>query len=352
MNNVNSTSNNGIKAMAVGVAIALHGLAGLGLVHMQMPELKPLKITPPIKIEIIEPIKEPEIVEIKINNLESPEPPKPIMAPKIEKNPDPRPAPAKPKIAELKPVKPQTVKPTQTPKVTEPEVKKPRVTQPSETKQKPKTPEITKPPVDQSQLIAAQQRAQEQARWEAQQRAEADRLAREKAAAEARAKADADAKAKAKAEAEAKAAAARREAEAAAAAAKNSTDEDGGKRRGGGKRKDGDGGEGRNSGDSIGPVSLSAAEVDASWRRKPNLAQLCSPRLTGKTVNVTVKLTINEKGSIQSASVAQSSGDKAFDRDVARAYKSGRLKPFIRNGQAVKGFANVPTVITIPSGAC
>lgn len=348
MNNVNSTSNNGIKAMAVGVAIALHGLAGLGLVHMQMPELKPLKITPPIKIEIIEPIKEPEIVEIKINNLESPEPPKPIMAPKIEKNPDsrPAPAPAKPKIAELKPVKPQTVKPAQTPKVTEPEVKKPRVTQPSETKQKPKTPEITKPPVDQSQLIAAQQRAQEQARWEAQQRAEADRLAREKAAAEARAKADADAKAKAKAEAEAKAAAARREAEAAAAAAKNSTDEDGG------KRKDGDGGEGRNSGDSIGPVSLSAAEVDASWRRKPNLAQLCSPRLTGKTVNVTVKLTINEKGSIQSASVTQSSGDKAFDRDVARAYKSGRLKPFIRNGQAVKGFANVPTVITIPSGAC
>lgn len=202
MNNVNSTSNNGIKAMAVGVAIALHGLAGLGLVHMQMPELKPLKITPPIKIEIIEPIKEPEIVEIKINNLESPEPPKPIMAPKIEKNPDsrPAPAPAKPKIAELKPVKPQTVKPAQTPKVTEPEVKKPRVTQPSETKQKPKTPEITKPPVDQSQLIAAQQRAQEQARWEAQQRAEADRLAREKAAAEARAKADADAKAKAKAE--------------------------------------------------------------------------------------------------------------------------------------------------------
>lgn len=87
MNNVNSTSNNGIKAMAVGVAIALHGLAGLGLAHMQMPELKPLKITPPIKIEIIEPIKEPEIVEIKINNLESPEPPKPIMAPKIEKNP-------------------------------------------------------------------------------------------------------------------------------------------------------------------------------------------------------------------------------------------------------------------------
>ena len=350
MNNVNSTSNNGIKAMAVGVAIALHGLAGLGLVHMQMPELKPLKITPPIKIEIIEPIKEPEIVEIKINNLESPEPPKPIMAPKIEKNPDsrPAPAPAKPKIAELKPVKPQTVKPAQTPKVTEPEVKKPRVTQASETKQKPKTPEITKPPVDQSQLIAAQQRAQEQARWEAQQRAEADRLAREKAAAEARAKADADAdaKAKAKAEAEAKAAAARREAEAAAAAAKNSTDEDGG------KRKDGDGGEGRNSGDSIGPVSLSAAEVDASWRRKPNLAQLCSPRLTGKTVNVTVKLTINEKGSIQSASVTQSSGDKAFDRDVARAYKSGRLKPFIRNGQAVKGFANVPAAIAIPSGAC
>lgn len=346
MNNVNSTSNNGIKAMAVGVAIALHGLAGLGLVHMQMPELKPLKITPPIKIEIIEPIKEPEIVEIKINNLESPEPPKPIMAPKIEKNPDsrPAPAPAKPKIAELKPVKPQTVKPAQTPKVTEPEVKKPRVTQPSETKQKPKTPEITKPPVDQSQLIAAQQRAQEQARWEAQQRAEADRLAREKAAAEARAKADADAKAKAKAEAEAKAAAARREAEAAAAAAKNDA--------GSGKRKGGDGGEGHNSGDSIGPVSLSAAEVDASWRRKPNLTQLCSPKLTGKTVNVTVKLTINEKGSIQSASVTQSSGDKAFDRDVAKAYKSGRLKPFIRNGQAVKGFANVSAAITIPSGAC
>lgn len=314
MNNVNSTSNNGIKAMAVGVAIALHGLAGLGLAHMQMPELKPLKITPPIKIEIIEPIKEPEIVEIKINNLESPEPPKPIMAPKIEKNPDPRPAPAptKPKVAETKPVKPQPVKPAQTPKVTEPEVEKPQVTQPS---------------VDQAQLIAAQQRAQEQARWEAQQRAEADRLAREKAAAEARARADAEAKAKAEAAAKA-----------AAAAAKNSTDAGSGK--------------GHNSGDSIGPVSLSAAEVDASWRRKPNLAQLCSPRLTGKTVNVTVKLTIDEKGSIQNASVTQSSGDKSFDRDVARAYKSGRLKPFIRNGQAVKGFANVPTAITIPSGAC
>lgn len=324
MNNVNSTSNNGIKAMAVGVAIALHGLAGLGLAHMQMPELKPLKITPPIKIEIIEPIKEPEIVEIKINNLESPEPPKPIMAPKIEKNPDPRPAlaPTKPKVAETKPIKPQPVKPAQTPKVTEPEVEKPQVTQPS---------------VDQAQLIAAQQRAQEQARWEAQQRAEADRLAREKAAAEARARADAEAKAKAEADAKARARA-EAAAKAAAAAAKNGTDAGSGK--------------GHNSGDSIGPVSLSAAEVDASWRRKPNLAQLCSPRLTGKTVNLTVKLTIDEKGSIQNASVTQSSGDKAFDRDVARAYKSGRLKPFIRNGQAVKGFANVPTAITIPSGAC
>lgn len=338
MSDVNFTSNNHIKALAVGVAVVLHGLAGFGVANMQMPELKPLKITPPIQVEIIEPIQEVEIKEI-ISRVESQELPKPITAPKTEVNPDPRPAAAKPKVEPAK-EPPQKIKQT-TPKIPEP----------TQIKQQQKTPAIAETVPQQNQQeanrqaeILAKQQAEAQARWEAEQKAEAERQNREKIAAEAaRQKAEAEARVKAEAAAKAKA-----EAEA-AAKAKNA---DNSAKNQGSDTKRNEQGQGRGTGNAVGEVSLSASEVDASWRREPNLRQLCSARLQGSTVNMSVSIKISTNGSIESTNVIKSSGDKAFDRDVARAFRSAKLKPFSRNGQAVKGSATVPVNINIPDGAC
>lgn len=342
MSDVNFTSNNHIKALAVGVAVVLHGLAGFGVANMQMPELKPLKITPPITVEIIEPIKEIEIEQVVDEVIQTPQPIKPITAPKTEVNPDPRPAAAKPKVEPAK-EPPQKIKQT-TPKIPEP----------TQTKQQQKTPAIAETTPQQNQQeanrqaeILAKQQAEAQARWEAEQRAEAEKKKQEKAAAEAKAAAQAEADARAKANAEA-AAKAKAEAEA-AAKAKNA---DNSAKNQGGDTKRNEQGQGRATGNAVGEVSLSASEVDASWRREPNLRQLCSARLQGSTVNMSVSIKISTNGSIESTNVIKSSGDKAFDRDVARAFRSAKLKPFSRNGQAVKGSATVPVNINIPDGAC
>lgn len=327
MSDVNFTSNNHIKALAVGVAVVLHGLAGFGVANMQMPELKPLKITPSIQVEIIEPIQEVEIKEI-ISRVESQELPKPITAPKTEVNPDPRPAAAKPKVEPAK-EPPQKIKQT-TPKIPEP----------TQTKQQQKTPAIAETTPQQNQQeanqqaeILAKQQVGAQARWEAEQVVEAEQgVEAEKKKPE---KANATEATFQKAEA--------------AATAKNA---DNSAKNQGGDTKRNEQGQGRATGNAVGEVSLSASEVDASWRREPNLRQLCSARLQGSTVNMSVSIKISTNGSIESANVTKSSGDKAFDRDVARAFRSAKLKPFSRNGQAVKGSATVPVNFTIPDGAC
>lgn len=337
MSDVNSTSKNNIKLIAIGVALALHGLAGVGLAKMELPELKTLKITPPITVEIIEPIKEIKIEQVADEVIQTPQPIKPITAPKVEKNPDPRPAAAKPKV---KPVKEQP-KPKPQP-ITQSEPKPPVPSQPKT--QQP--PQQNQQEANRQAEILAKQQAEAQARWEAEQRAEAERKRQEKAAAEAaRLKAEADAKAREKAEAEARAKAeadakakaeaaakARAEAEAAAAKAKNT---------GGNTNNQGGG---RGTGNKIGEITISAAKANASWRKQPNFSNVeVGESVKTQTVSFTVQLKIDEKGRITSATGVNTGLGKNVDNQIAKAIRAASFNPFKdEQGNPARGTATLP----------
>ncbi|MFL1731649.1 hypothetical protein [Moraxella oculi] len=314
MSDVKSNSNQ-IKVLALGVTAVLHGLVGYGLASMQMPELKPLKITPPIEVQIIK----PKIEEVVVNNLESPEPPKPVAAPKVEKKPDPRPAPTKPKKVEPKPE--PKVKPEPKPEIkkTEPKVEP----KPDIKKVEPKVeppPEI-KPDVRQAEILAAE-RAAAQAKWEAEQRAEADRRNREKAEAEARLAAE-----KAR---QAAAEKARAEAEAAA------------------KKSQATSNEGRGTGNTVGEMTLSASKVAASWKKKPNFSNVDAGDRQTSAVKFTVNLVIDEKGRIVSATGVSTGLGRNVDRQIERAIKSASFHPFKdENGNPVRGKATLPMSFSV-----
>ncbi|WFF37784.1 cell envelope integrity protein TolA [Moraxella nasibovis] len=351
MSDVNFTSNNHIKALAVGVAVALHGLAGFGVANMQMPELKPLKITPPITVEIIEPIKEIEIEQVVDEVIQTPQPIKPIIAPKTEVNPDPRPAAAKPKVEPAK-EPPQKIKQT-TPKIPEP----------NQTKQQQKTPATaeTTPQKNQQEAnqqaeILAKQQAEAQARWEAEQRAEAEKKKQEKAAAEARLKAEADAKAKAAAQAEADARAkakaeaaakARAEAEAAALAKAEAEAAAAGKAKNTSNNTKDQGG-GRGTGNKIGDITISAAKANASWRNKPNFSKVDVEDAKVQTISFTVHLEINEKGRITSATGVNTGLGKNVDSQITKAIRAASFNPFKdEQGNPVRGKVTLPMNFTI-----
>ncbi|MDO4441866.1 MAG: hypothetical protein Q4B81_06760 [Moraxella sp.] len=335
MSDVNSTSKNNIKLIAIGVALALHGLAGVGLARMELPELKTLKITPPITVEIIEPIKEIKIEQVVDEVIPTPQPIKPITAPKVEKNPDPRPAAAKPKV---EPVKEQP-KPKPQP-ITQSEPKPPVPSQPKT--QQP--PQQNQQEANRQAEILAKQQAEAQARWEAEQRAEAERrrqekaaadAARQKAEAEARAKAQAEADARAKAEADAKARAAaqaRADAEAAAAKAKNT---------GGNTNNQGSG---RGTGNKIGEITISAAKANASWRNQPNFSNVEVDENTKvQTVSFTVQLKIDERGRITSATGVNTGLGKNVDNQIAKAIRAASFNPFKdEQGNPARGTATLP----------
>lgn len=298
MNDFNSVSNNNQKIIAIAVAVAVHGLVGLGLAYMQMPPLRPLKITPPLQIEFIE----PQV----INDLESPEPPKPIVAPKVEKKPDPRPLP---KQVELKtPPKPEPVK--EPPKQMEPPKSEP-IKEP---------PKVIEPPEPEVDLL--QQQREAQAKWELQQRIEAQ------ARAEAEARAKAEAREKAEAVARAKAAAdAQRAAE---QAAKNKAEQ------------------GRGTGNVIGEESISASRANASWRRKPNFSNIDAGSDRTKTVSFIVQLIIDEKGNIISATGVSTGLGRRVDRQIENAIKRAAFHPFKDSkGNPIRGKASLPMDFTV-----
>lgn len=305
MSDVNFTSNHKVKVLAVGVAIVLHGLAGFGLANMSLPELKPLKNTPPIEIQIIQPTQ--------LNNLESPEPPKPIKpiaAPKVEVNPDPRPAPAKPKMVE--------------PPKNEPKKTEPKQVQKQEKKIEPDN--SLQQEANRQAEILAKQRADAQAKWEAEQKAEIDRQNREKAAAEAAAKAREEAAAaKARAEAEA------------AAKAKNGN--------GNGDNKND---QGRGTGNVIGEMTISAAKANASWKRKPNWSNIDVQDAKVKTVSFTVHLQIDEKGRITGATGVSTGLGSRIDKQIEKALRAASFHPFKdEQGNPVRGKVNLPMNFTI-----
>ena len=307
--------------IAIILVVGLHLLTAIALVIIKAPMLKdePIKETPPLEIQMVtlptQPIENvvTEVEEVPQSKAES------IPTPKPEPKPEPKTqqkmkavTPVDPVVREEEPIV-QKEKPVQTPPIKEPPVKK---------KIEDKPPVIDKSVADeQRRIIAAQaEKAAQQAERQAQ--AKALQEAQAQAARDAQAQADANAAreaaqkaAQAKAEREAEAAA-RAKAEAAA---------------------------------SNEPVNFTASA--ANWASAPNFSfpdRAARRARSGDTLNVVLVLRVNKQGGIDSIRVAQSSGNPLLDKEAQRQVRSGKFKPFTKNGAPVVGNVTLPITYAVP----
>ena len=307
--------------IAIILVVGLHLLTAIALVIIKAPMLKdePIKETPPLEIQMVtlptQPIENvvTEVEEVPQSKAES------IPTPKPEPKPEPKTqqkmkavTPVDPVVREEEPIV-QKEKPVQTPPIKEPPVKK---------KIEDKPPVIDKSVADeQRRIIAARaEKAAQQAERQAQ--AKALQEAQAQAARDAQAQADANAAkeaaqkaAQAKAEREAEAAA-RAKAEAAA---------------------------------SNEPVNFTASA--ANWASAPNFSfpdRAARRARSGDTLNVVLVLRVNKQGGIDSIRVAQSSGNPLLDKEAQRQVRSGKFKPFTKNGAPVVGNVTLPIAYAVP----
>lgn len=307
--------------IAIILVVGLHLLTAIALVIIKAPMLKdePIKETPPLKIQMVtlptQPIENvvTEVEEVPQSKAES------IPTPKPEPKPEPKTqqkmkavTPVDPVVREEEPIV-QKEKPVQTPPIKELPVKK---------KIEDKPPVIDKSVADeQRRIIAAQaEKAAQQAERQAQ--AKALQEAQAQAARDAQAQADANAAkeaaqkaAQAKAEREAEAAARAK----AAAAASNE------------------------------PVNFTASA--ANWASAPNFSfpdRAARRARSGDTLNVVLVLRVNKQGGIDSIRVAQSSGNPLLDKEAQRQVRSGKFKPFTKNGAPVVGNVTLPIAYAVP----
>ena len=307
--------------IAIILVVGLHLLTAIALVIIKAPMLKdePIKETPPLEIQVVtlptQPIENvvTEVEEVPQSKAES------IPTPKPEPKPEPKTqqkmkavTPVDPVVREEEPIV-QKEKPVQTPPIKELPVKK---------KIEDKPPVIDKSVADeQRRIIAAQaEKAAQQAERQAQ--AKALQEAQAQAARDAQAQADANAAkeaaqkaAQAKAEREAEAAA-RAKAEAAA---------------------------------SNEPVNFTASA--ANWASAPNFSfpdRAARRARSGDTLNVVLVLRVNKQGGIDSVRVAQSSGNPLLDKEAQRQVRSGKFKPFTKNGAPVVGNVTLPIAYAVP----
>jgi len=304
--------------LAIVAVLGLHVLAAIALVAIKTPELKPepKKEMSPLEIKFVSLPAKTVSTEVEKQTVTA----KKEVQPEVQVQPAPQPEP-KPK----EPVK----QPTETPvKPKEPVVKniepkatpviaseKPR----PDTSQKvvPKEP-LPKLKVDNS-AAEAQRKAAAQAESERQAR-KAEQEAQARAEQEAKRVADAKAAAQAKAAAEAAAAQARAEAEAAAALAQSNE-----------------------------PVSFTASS--ANWASAPNFSfpeRAARRARSGDTLNVVLVLRVNKQGGIDNVRVAQSSGNPLVDKEARRQVRSGKFKPFTKNGVPVVGDVTLPISYAVP----
>ncbi len=304
--------------LAIVAVLGLHVLAAIALVAIKTPELKPepKKEMSPLEIKFVSLPAKTVSTEVEKQTVTA----KKEVQPEVQVQPAPQPEP-KPK----EPVK----QPTETPvKPKEPIVKnvEPKVTpviaseKPRpDTSQKvaPKEP-LPKPKIDNS-AAEAQRQAAAQAESERQAR-KAEQEAQARAEQEAKRVADAKAAAQAKAAAEAAAAQARAEAEAAAALAQSNE-----------------------------PVSFTASS--ANWASAPNFSfpeRAARRARSGDTLNVVLVLRVNKQGGIDNVRVAQSSGNPLVDKEARRQVRSGKFKPFTKNGVPVVGDVTLPISYAVP----
>ncbi|MGE6245557.1 TonB family protein [Psychrobacter proteolyticus] len=303
--------------LAIVAVLGLHVLAAIALVAIKTPELKPepKKEMSPLEIKFVSLPAKTVSTEVEKQTVTA----KKEVQPEVQVQPAPQPEP-KPKESVRKPteipVKPKepvvkNVEPKVTPVIAS---EKPR----PDTSQKVASKEpLPKPKVDNS-AAEAQRKAAAQAESERQAR-KAEQEAQARAEQEAKRVADAKAAAQAKAAAEA-AAQVRAEAEAAAALAQSNE-----------------------------PVSFTASS--ANWASAPNFSfpeRAARRARSGDTLNVVLVLRVNKQGGIDNVRVAQSSGNPLLDKEARRQVRSGKFKPFTKNGVPVVGDVTLPISYAVP----
>lgn len=307
--------------IAIILVVGLHLLTAIALVIIKAPTLKnePIKETPPLEIQMVtlptQPIENvvTEVEEVPQSKAES------IPTPKPEPKPEPKTqqkmkavTPVDPVVREEEPIV-QKEKPLQTPPIKELPVKK---------KIEDKPPVIDKSVADEQRRIIAAQA--EKAAQQAERQAQAKALQEAQAQAARDAQAHADANAAKEAAQKAAQAKAEREAEAAArakaeAAASNE------------------------------PVNFTASA--ANWASAPNFSfpdRAARRARSGDTLNVVLVLRVNKQGGIDSVRVAQSSGNPLLDKEAQRQVRSGKFKPFTKNGAPVVGNVTLPIAYAVP----
>ncbi|MGE6330646.1 energy transducer TonB [Psychrobacter sp. KCTC 72983] len=299
------------------VVVGLHVLTAVALavIKTPKPQLAPKKDITPVEIEFVTlpannavakvETKEP-VQQVKKVTVKKEVQPKPVQKPKAE------PPPKKRVETPIEPAKPVVKKVSETPPIIATEKTS------TESSQKPVPKEAapkkisSEPIVDTSAAARAKKAAQE-----AQDRAaqEAKRVADAKAAAQAKAAREAEAAAQAQA--------AREAAEAAAEAAARAQSNE--------------------------PVSFTASA--ANWASAPNFSfpdRAARRARSGDTLNVVLVLRVNKQGGIDSVRVAQSSGNTLLDKEAQRQVRSGKFKPFTKNGAPVVGNVTLPISYVVP----
>ena len=305
--------------IAIIVVVGLHVLTAVALVTIKPsePKIEPVKETLPIEIEFVSlpaPNTEPEVEAEQPAAQQKPQPKvKPERIEPSKSQPQQKPiAEPKAKVVTAKPteIKSKTADVEPVAKV---ENKKPDVI-------KKESPKIDTSMADeQRKIIAAQaekaaQDAHARAVADAKAAREAQAAADDKAATEAaqkaaQAKAEREAAAQAKADADAKA----------AASASNE------------------------------PVNFTAS--NANWASAPNFSfpeRAAKRARSGDTLNVVLILRVNKQGGIDSVRIAQSSGNSLVDKEAQRQVRSGKFKPFSKNGVPVVGNVTLPIAYAVP----
>ena len=323
--------------IAIFIVVGLHALTAIALVTIKAPEPKdePIKETPPLEIQMVTlPAKLAESVVAEVEETpqsksqpipESKTGPKP--KPKFERKSKPKPqqkmkalTPADSVVTEKEPAVQKETPPEKLPIKEQPVKKKIENKQPQQ-----KQIDADKAVADeQRRMIAAQaEKAAQQAESQAQAKALQEAHAAREAQAQADAKEAAQKAARAKAEREAESAArAKAEADANAKATAAASNE---------------------------PVNFTASA--ANWASTPNFSfpdRAARRARSGDTLNVVLVLRVNKQGGIDNVRIAQSSGNAIVDKEAQRQVRSGKFKPFTKNGVPVVGNVTLPIAYAVP----
>ncbi|AAZ19512.1 outer membrane transport energization protein TonB [Psychrobacter arcticus 273-4] len=322
--------------IAILVVVGLHVLTAVALVAMKpsAPKIAPPKQTPPIEIELVslpaalpkeivkvaKPVKK-EAAKVAIE--------KTAPVPKQQAIAKPKPFAEMSKqqvVQEKKPVIAPVVKKEKTTSITQEKPPQKQIQQEEPhpaidkaiSEQRANKPQANDQQAEQRRIVAAQaEKAAQEAQMQQAQAKEAQRVANAKAARDAQAKASAEAAN----DAAQKAVRAAKQVEGAIKAATGSND----------------------------PVNFTASS--ANWVSAPNFSfpeRVARRANSGDTLNVVLVLRVNKQGGIDSVRIAQSSGIAALDKEAQRQVRSGKFKPFMKNGAPVVGNVTLPVTYIVP----